>query len=608
MTQRIPLRNISTVSLPVQLAGSRNLKLKFLANLSILCAIFFLGGCAARQTEEIRESVPQTSAKAGSVYSDPSLNALSQGLTYVREHPSTREDERIQRFLWLDQWLKVLQDKNRLSPEMAQEFWTDLVTFVKEPALMSGKSLSRVVQGSQTKLGRNIGNYHLYLALLKEQSLESALKNLEFVENDGVSDLYAKSQGLLQLFRSKTGSDSKKIGVLLPLTGNLRPLAEEVLQAIQVAGNLAYGSGTEFIIEDTGSSEADLLKAWDKLAVQEKVAAVIGPLTSKDSSIIFERAEVAGVPVISLAPKEGLEGFGNYSFQSVLSLEDQVKRISKHLADDLRVKRIAVLLPDSTYGWDVMSVAEKEFKDRGLQITQMQVYKSGATDFKDQLRRMTRLDIPRLRKDELCPKEKGSKEVKEKEPKTADEIKASEDALANEPIQIEACVKKMGQLKPLVDFEAIFAPDSAETIGFLLPTLPYLRIYGVQVVGLSQYNSPKLMERAGEHAEGVIFTDGYLPNSTDIQGRFLKERYFKVTQKEPSRLAAEAFDIAMIMIKTMREAQGSLTRDGMVERLRSVRDFPGVTGSIFYDNHKFKKEPKLLIVRNGAFQELRTKN
>jgi ABC-type branched-subunit amino acid transport system substrate-binding protein len=106
----------------------------------------------------------------------------------------------------------------------------------------------------------------------------------------------------------------------------------------------------------------------------------------------------------------------------------------------------------------------------------------------------------------------------------------------------------------------------------------------------------------------VIFTDGYLPNSNEVQNRFLRERYMKVTQKEPSRLAAEAFDLAMVIIKSMRDAQGSLSRDAMVESLRSVRDFPGVTGSIFYDNHKFKKEPKLLIVRNGAVQELRARN
>ncbi len=511
--------------------------------------------------------------------------ALNQGLQYVREHPAQREDERIQRYLWLDQWMKVLEDKNRMTPEMAREFWGDLTGFVKDEPPMSVQGLDRVTQGAQTKLGKNIAHFYLYQNLLKEQSLEPALKSLEQVEDDKVTDLYAKSQNLLELVKNKSVSESRKIGVLLPLSGELRPLAEEVLEAIQVASSLGYAAGVEFVIEDTGTSEADLLKAWEKLALQERVVAIIGPLTSTESEIVFERAEIVGVPVVSLAPREGLQGFGTFSFRSVLTLEDQVKRVAKFISDDLKAKRVAVLLPDSPYGWDVMEVAHKEFENKGLSIAQLQVYRSGSTDFKEPLRKMTRLDIPRIRKNEVCPKE----------------LKEGETPPEN-------CVKRVQELKPLIDFEVLFVPDGAETAGFLLPTLPYLRIYGVQVVGLSLYNSPKLIERAGDSAEGVVFADGYLPSSLNFSVRFFREHFMKLTQKEPSRLSAEAFDAAMVMIHLMRELPGSMTRELMVEKLKGVRDFPGVTGSIYAEAQKLKKEPKLLIVRNGSFQEMKEKD
>ncbi|MDB5038071.1 MAG: hypothetical protein JWQ35_1599 [Bacteriovoracaceae bacterium] len=603
--------NIFTVNLLAQPANQNNLKNIFAKFLGVILVTASLAGCATSLHQAPQAGVPVGPTVSGGA-SDASLNSLLQGLNYLREHPSTREDEKIERFLWLDQWLKILQDKNRLTPEMAQEFWGDLTSLVKENPAVSAQGLQRINSGTQTKLGKNISYYYLYLALLKDQSLESALKNLEFVEEDSVSDLYSKSQGLLQLFKNKAMSDSRKIGVLLPLSGDLKPLGEEVLQAIQVAGNLSYANGIEFVVEDIGTSEADLLKAWDKLAVQEKVTAIIGPLTSKESELIFERAQILSIPVISLAPKEGLQGFGNYSFQSVLSLDDQVKRLAKHMADDLRAKRVAVLLPDSSYGWDVMEAAKKEFDHQGLQITQMQVYKVGTTDFKDQLRRMTRLDVPKLRKDEVCSKEKlakdAKKDLKSGEPKPLAPSGAENSEVAAPPIEPTACVKKPSDLRPLIDFEVLFAPDSAEAAGFLLPTLPYLRIYGVEVIGLSQYNSPKLIERAGDHAEGVIFTDGYLPNSNDFQNRFFREQYQKTAQKDPTRLSAEAFDLAMIIVKVIRDAQGPLTREMMAERLKNIRDFPGTTGSIFYEDHKLKKEPKLLTVRNGTVQELRLKD
>jgi hypothetical protein len=274
----------------------------------ILIFTALLTSCAARQSPEPVSGVPEGPAAQQAL--DPSMAALMQGLQYVREHPSSREDERIQRFLWLDQWLNVLQTKQRLTPELAQELWGDFTSFVKDEPPVSPSGLRKISEGSQTKLGKNVAHYYTYQGLLKERSLEDALKSLEIVEEDGVSDIYTKSQELLQLYKSKEFSDSRKIGVLLPLSGDLKPLADEVLSSIQIISSMAYANGVEFVIQDVGSSEADLLKAWDHLVNIEKVAVVMGPLTPRESEAIFERAEVSGVPVVSLAPKEGLEGFG----------------------------------------------------------------------------------------------------------------------------------------------------------------------------------------------------------------------------------------------------------------------------------------------------------
>lgn len=538
-----------------------------------------LASCASRSSEPASAGVPGGPIESAA---EPSMMALTQGLQYVREHPSQREDERIQRYLWLDEWVRVLKEKNRLSPEMAKEFWGDLTNFIKDEPSLGISSTEKVVQGAQSAMGKNIAHFHLYQLLLKDQSFEASIKNLEAISEDGTTDLYPKAQDLLSLVKNKPAFESKKIGVLLPLSGDLKPLADEVLQAIQVASNLGYASGIEFVFEDTGTSEKELLEAWDKLALQEKVSAIIGPLTSKDSEIIFERAQMANVPVISLAPKESLKGFGSYGFRSVLTLEDQVKRLAKFISNDLGAKRVAILMPDSNYGWDATQLAKKEFEGRGLSISHLEVYAPGSTDFKEPLRRIARLDIPRLRKSEVCPKE----------------LKEGESLP-------EGCVKKIQDLKPLIDFEVLFVPDSAETVGFLLPTLPYLRIYGVQVVGLSQYNSSKLLERAGPAAEGVILTDSYIPNSAEFPVRFFKEQYQKLTQREPSRLAAEAFDTALVLINVLRSEAAVPSREVVVDRLKGIRDFRGVTGNLFVEDQKLKKEPKLLVVRSGSFQELK---
>ena len=544
-----------------------------------LSFVLFLNACAAHSPSgEAAAGIP---AVPEAIESDAGVSSVTQGLAYMREHPSSREDERIQRFLWLDQGIKILQDGEEMSPELAQEFWGDLTTFVQDEPPLSSSALNRLVAESKTKIAKNVALYHGYQALLKERSLEEALKNLEIIEEDGTTNLFSKSQEMLSLYKSKAFSDSRKIGVLLPLSGDLKPLADEVMASVQLASNMAISQGIEFVIQDVGETEADLMKAWDRLVNQEKVAAVMGPLTSKESERVFERAEMSGVPVISLAPKEGLEGFGKFGFRSVLTLEDQVRKVASWASRDLNAKRVAILVPDSPYGMDVLTVANRVFEEKGLVISGLQVYPAQTTDFKEPLRKLVRLDQPKLRRGEICPKD-------------------------IEPELLPAgCVKNIQELKPIIDFELLFVADAAENVGFLLPTLPYLRIYGVQVAGLSLFNSPRLMERAQDAAEGVVFTDGYIPNAKDFQTQWFRESYREASGREPTRLSAEAFDLSLILIKLFQEGDGVVTRERIVDGLKNLKDFPGVTGQIYFENNKLKKTPKLLIVRSSQIREWR---
>lgn len=548
------------------------------SSLLVLSVFLILQACASKHggLSEAEKQVADQRA------SQSTFESFQQGLIYIREHPTADVEARVQRFLWLDQWIKVLEEKQRLTHEMAMDYWNDMVSYVRdEPALDAGQ-LDHLLERVQTKLGKNVALYYRYQNYLRSQSLETGLKQLESVEEDGVSDLYGKSQELLQLNRSKPGTVARKIGVLLPLSGDLQVFGQEVLKSIEIVSRLAFGDGMEFAVQDTGTTQESLLKAWDKLALQERVTAIIGPLTTKDTKLIFERAQVLQIPVISLAPKEDIEGFGQYGFRSSLAMDDQVKAVARFISKDLAARRVAVLMPDSSYGWDVMSRGKHFFADEGLEIAQMQIYPAGATDFKEQLRRMTRMDFPRVRKDEICSKEKGAQ-------------------------NIEGCAKKWTDLKPIIDFEVLFVPDFADTVGLLLPTLPYLQLYGVQVVGLSGFNSKKLLERAQDSAEGVVFTDSYLPASHDFATRFFRKEFEKASGAEPSRLAAEAFDVAMICAEIMKRGDEPISRDLFLDRLRHISGFNGATGSLTVENQRLMREPKLITVRDGKFQELRTR-
>lgn len=565
--QRTQWQSISTVRFQGHKASS------FSHLLLSVMVLILLQGCAMRGGDPSARIPEQAGVEA-------SLETLNQGLKYIREHPPAGEEEQVQRFLWLDQWVRVLQDKERLSPEMASEYSRDLTAFVSEPP-MGLRSLERLQARAQTVLGKNIVAFRTYEALLTEQRVNDAVSQMRMIENDGITELYSKAQEILNVDLVKMVADSRKIGVLVPLTGDLAAFGQASLQSIQVVSNLAYADGVEFVVEDSGSTLDDLARAWRKLTVEDRVTAIIGPITTRETEWVFERAELLRIPAISLAPKEKIKSFGPHGFRSVISLEDQVSRLVSFIRSDLKAKRVGLLVPDSVYGWDVVSVLKPALEDARLELAQVGIYPENATDFKAPLRQMTKLDVPQLRRNEVCPK-----------------------GVTPPP---PGCVKKLADLRPIVDFEVLIVPDFAETAGLLLPTLPYLRIYGLQVVGLSGFNSPLLIQRGGESVEGVIFTDGFLPTANDFQTRFFVKRYRELTGKDPNRLAAETFDLAMMIVEILKTSSGPITRPEFISRVSTLKNFPGVTGPITAEGTKLRRQPRLIVARNGDFSELRLK-
>jgi len=56
-------------------------------------------------------------------------------------------------------------------------------------------------------------------------------------------------------------------------------------------------------------------------------------------------------------------------------------------------------------------------------------------------------------------------------------------------------------LPPLVDFEAVFIADEARTAGQVIPTFAYRDAKGLRYLGISSWNSPQLIQRAGDLVE-----------------------------------------------------------------------------------------------------------
>lgn len=540
----------------------------------ILLIALALTGCASLQVDQVAVGVPEGPETSSS------LQSFVQGLNYIRENPTQRADERVQRFVWLDQWMLMLKSQDQLQTELEVEFIADLEGFVSNEPALGERDLRRLEPRARSNVARNIVHYHLYQVLMREQKVEPALAELEKILDDGLSDYFRRAQDLLELQRSEQIAESRKIGVMLPLKGRFKNFGLDALNAIQLVASLSVSEGIEFLVVDS-SDPKTLLDNFQRLALDEQVSVIIGPVTTQSSEFIFERAQILSIPVVSLSPRENLEMFGPYSFRSTLTLEDQVERLAEIIDRDLRAKNVAILYPDNRYGWDATVAAQRVFQQKGIRVPEIQIYEEGTTDFKAPLQKIARLDFPKLRAGELCPDEDSGEAA------------------------VEGCVGDLTELAPVLNFEVLLVPDFADTAGLLLPTLPFLRLYGVQVVGLSGFHDPRLIQRGQQHAEGVIFVDGFDLGSQDLATRFFVNRYRALTSQDPSKIAAEAFDISMLLVDMMKQNQRVVSRELVFQSLRRLQSFPGVTGEIFSDGQQIRKRARAFTVRDGEFQALR---
>ena len=98
-----------------------------------------------------------------------------------------------------------------------------------------------------------------------------------------------------------------RIGVLLPLSGQLSGFGEPALNAAELYFDEINGKGgvegkpIKYLVEDTGGDPETAARLARKLIEQDRVQAILGPLTSGCSIAAGEVCQSSGVPMINIA-------------------------------------------------------------------------------------------------------------------------------------------------------------------------------------------------------------------------------------------------------------------------------------------------------------------
>ncbi len=364
------------------------------------------------------------------------------------------------------------------------------------------------------------------------------------------------------------------IGCLLPLSGPFAIYGEEVLNGIQLGMGTSGGWDgpiKELVVKDTKGKPEDALAGLEELVKEEKVMAIIGPLSSRTAVATAKGAQTLGVPMIALTQKEGVVEEGDMVFRNFLTPSQEVKGLLDTAIGEMGIKRFAILYPENNYGRYLTDLFWDGTDRMGARVTAVESYDPGDTDFADQIKKITGLYGPRP--------ESVLRRLEEERPPEAEESELSPDSP-----------------EPIVDFEAIFIPDNYQRVAMIAPQLVFHDVVDVVLLGTSLWQSPKLLEIAGDYIQGAIFPSGFVENSPEPGAMAFVERYRENFDSAPGVLAATGYDTVRLLKEVMSE-QDIRTRSDLQKALLTRADFRGVTGPTSFDlQGEVSKKPLLLTI------------
>jgi len=158
-------------------------------------------------------------------------------------------------------------------------------------------------------------------------------------------------------------------------------------------------------------------------------------------------------------------------------------------------------------------------------------------------------------------------------------------------------------LPPIVDFDALFVPETAEGVGLIAPHLAFHEVTGVRLLGPDGWYDRDLVRLGGEHVEGALFVSHFFPESPVAYVHDFAVRYRDAFASEPAVFAAQSYDAANLVLVQLSARRPS--RDSVREGVLETASYPGVAGVMTMGpDGNAHKRPFLLQVVGGEIVQV----
>jgi len=343
------------------------------------------------------------------------------------------------------------------------------------------------------------------------------------------------------------GTVSAKIGVISYLTGPGAAYGEAITNGFNLALDEINEKGDvkiELVIEDSAGKQEQALTVAQKLMSDDDIVALLGPTLSTEMNVVGPEADLNGIPILGTSTTAaGIPQIGDYVFRNSLPESLAIPAALEKAVAANDAKTVAILYGNDDLftksGYDTM---KKEAENMGLDILTIETFQKGQSDYNAQLTKIKDLN--------------------------PDLILAS--ALYNEGAVIMDQARKMG-----ID---------------------------VPFVGGNGFNSPQVIEIAGDASEGLIVATPWFGEKDEPKVQEFVKKYEEKYGAKPDQFAAQAYDALYIMAEGLKNA-GEADRDALRDSLAEIKDLDGVLGKFSFDEEgDVVMEPTVLIIKEGKFQ------
>jgi len=299
-----------------------------------------------------------------------------------------------------------------------------------------------------------------------------------------------------------------RIGVLCPLTGRYARFGNAFQAGVRQAVDQTDPAGTqgyEVVLEDTQGDPVAAALATRALCDDEGCQVLIGAMLSSTTATAALVAERRGVPLVSpTATNEQLGRLGENVLQTNLTGPVEAEVLARLACEVLLKTRFAIIRPDTPVGANLAASFSEAVARYGGVVELEEIFDPAATDFRTQVHRVR-------------------------------------------------------AIRP----EVVFAPATVDQMVLLGPQIDFFKV-GALVLGPSEWNSERLMQRAGSVLERavcaapqVIYPASW---STEFASRWPRDQH----DEEATNLARSAYLATRLALETLEitpEAAGSELTD-----------------------------------------------